>query len=34
MDVPDATEADLIVAAANKAEAHEFILDLQDSEGR
>ena len=30
---PDATEAELI-AAAQKAEAHEFILDLQDFKGR
>ncbi|SHJ85437.1 ATP-binding cassette, subfamily B, multidrug efflux pump [Shimia gijangensis] len=30
---PDATEAEMI-ASAKKAEAHEFILDLQDSEGR
>ncbi|OSP54628.1 ABC transporter ATP-binding protein [Pseudoruegeria sp. SK021] len=30
---PDATEADMI-AAAQKAEAHEFILGLRDSEGR
>ena len=30
---PDATEDD-IVAAAQKAEAHEFILDLQDHKGR
>ncbi|MBO9395240.1 ABC transporter ATP-binding protein [Shimia sp. R9_2] len=30
---PDATEADMI-AAAKKAEAHDFILDLEDPEGR
>lgn len=30
---PDATEADMI-AAAQKAEAHDFILDLADPEGR
>lgn len=30
---PDATEEDMI-AAAKQAEAHEFILDLQDPEGR
>jgi len=30
---PDATEAEMI-AAAERAEAHEFILDLQDAEGR
>ncbi|MBO9399353.1 ABC transporter ATP-binding protein [Shimia sp. R9_3] len=30
---PDATEADMIVAA-KKAEAHDFILDLEDPEGR
>jgi len=30
---PDATEAEMI-AAAKRAEAHEFILDLQDPEGR
>lgn len=30
---PDATEAEMI-AAARKAEAHDFILDLEDSEGR
>ncbi|MBO9407245.1 ABC transporter ATP-binding protein [Shimia sp. R9_1] len=30
---PDATEADMI-AAAQKAEAHDFILDLEDPEGR
>jgi ATP-binding cassette subfamily B multidrug efflux pump len=30
---PDASEAEMI-AAARRAEAHEFIIDLQDSEGR
>ncbi len=30
---PDATEAEMVVAA-QKAEAHEFVLDLEDSEGR
>ncbi len=30
---PDATEAE-IVAAATRAEAHEFILGLEDREGR
>ncbi len=30
---PDATQAELI-AAAKRAEAHDFILDLQDAEGR
>ena len=30
---PDATEAE-VIAAAEKAEAHEFILDLQDFKGR
>lgn len=30
---PDASEAEMI-AAAKRAEAHEFILDLQDAEGR